>query len=115
MIPNEFMLAISLSAMMLSLTYGLRVEVKHGKKERKSFVVAMWALPLLWLSIFYGTLVAGIEPFRSDATLRTSFFRPGQFGLLLLISVFLANGRINAAISRGLETWNSIYKTCFHW
>lgn len=105
MIPDVIMFVLTVAMMLGALAYGRR---------KQSYVVAMWALPLAWIAVFYGLLVWGPCSFQNDMMLRVSLFRPGQFGFGLLVCVFLFNGRVNESINRvlgyGERIWHSICK-----
>ncbi len=74
--------------------------VRYGIRQRNYVVGIGWTVPLACLSAHYALLSLDLEPYGSTSSLQLSVVQPSLFFLLVFISVFLFNGRVNTAIAR---------------
>ena len=100
-IPDSFMLLASIMALAAALAYG---------KRKCSYIVAMWALPLFWIALYYGAMSFRAEPIYSSLELRMALFRPGHLFLPPLITAFLLNGKLNQLIDQAVTRWTNLSK-----
>ncbi|MGB8648778.1 MAG: hypothetical protein WCF84_26305 [Anaerolineae bacterium] len=71
--------------------------------RQQNYIIGSWVVPLTFLAAHYALLSFDIEPYNSDLLMQASVVRPSLFFLLVFISVFLFNGRVNRTLSRVLQ------------
>lgn len=91
--------------LMLIVTIAAIIGAGYYARRREDYIVAAWIVPLLLMTVFFGSVTFQIDPLHDHEELRETLERTGEFFLFLFMFVRFLDGSINKVIAQFHPVW----------